>query len=837
VTIPATRHLNTWLEKAIADTTAAYLCASAPGDRLALLRELARLNGGRAMPPPHAPPDDLAPLFRRFGLARSSDGAVRLLDEDLEDIAPGLTEAMRIDAEPRGGIDPAPPDAALLRLTPHSHYRSRTQKAAVQSILTMPDGAGLMVSMPTGAGKSLLFQAPVLWWRQADPGACVIVIVPTIALAEDHQRTLQAMPGLEACRALSGSTLADERQDVIARFRNGEIPILLLSPEAAFGAARADLLQSALPTEAAEKYGQKGRLAAVFMDEAHIIESWGRSFRPDFQRLPALVREFRARNPAIRTVLLSATLTPAAREVLRSDYGEGAHWGEIHAETPRYQFDLSASTFPDLASRNAALVRLIDRAPRPAVVYTTRVDQAEALHELLTKARGYKRLALFTGAISNAHERKRIVEAWAENELDLVVATSAFGLGVDKANVRTVIHACLPEGAPRWYQEVGRASRDGHQGLGVTLWVEKSGHGERRRKNKEEDTFQSDEDDAESMAGGGWLSRELAEGRWLALLKGARADTRAESGEPRLILPLDAAREGMDARYTGERNRGWNRSLLNLLQRQGALVLEADTFDDDTLPLHWRAVIRHSGLLAPTDADAWRSTWDAVFAGRNAEVATARRELREFVHFLRRPERDCLLLGAYRLIEPDTFASACGRCPACRVQGRSAPSSLRPRSAPFTWPPLVTAGAELPKGVLLVAPDNGASDHLLHRLTKAGIDQIVTSEGDAGSIARGLEKARARLGFVQSAEDWIQRDGVLPDLPTAFLPTPHDFLPAWLRELQRLAAERPHQTFILVADPGQRVEGRSLQQIASLHAPYDENALEYFQQQGPRGLT
>ncbi len=837
MTITASRYLNTWLEKAIADTAAAYLCASAPGDRLALLRELARLNGGRAIPPPHPLPDDLEALFPRFGLARSSDGAVRVQDEDLDDIAPGLPEAMRIDAEPRGGIDPAPPDAALLQLTPHSHYRSRTQKAAVQSILIMPDGAGLMVSMPTGAGKSLLFQAPVLSWRQTDPGACVIVIVPTIALAEDHQRTLQAMPGLEGCRALSGSTPADERQDVIARFRNGEVPILLLSPEAAFGTARADLLQSALPAEAPDKYGQKGRLAAVFIDEAHIIESWGRSFRPDFQRLPALVREFRARNPAIRTVLLSATLTPAAREVLRSDYAEGGLWGEIHAEAPRYQFDLSASSFPDLAARNAALVRLIDRAPRPAIVYTTRVDQAEALHKLLTKERGYKRLALFTGAISSPQERKRIVEAWAENELDLVVATSAFGLGVDKANVRTVIHACLPEGAPRWYQEVGRASRDGHQGLGVTLWVERSGLGQRPRKDKEEDTFQSDEDDAESMAGGGWLSRELAEARWLALLKCARSETRAKSGEPRLILPLDAAREGMDPRYTGERNRGWNRNLLNLLQRQGALVLEADAFDDDTLPLHWRTVIHDAGLLAPVDADAWRSTWDAVFIGRNAEVAMARRELREFVHFLRRPERDCLLLGAYRLIEPDTFASACGRCPACRVQGRSAPSSLRPRSALFAWPPRPTSHTDLPQGVLLVAPDNGASNLLLRRLTNAGIGQIVVTESEAEWVASALKEAGSEFGFVQSAEDWIQRDGVLPDLPTAFLPTAHDFLPAWLRELQSLAAQRPHQTFVLVADPAQRVEGRSLQQIASLHAPYDEDALDNFQKQDPRGRS
>ena len=125
--------------------------------------------------------------------------------------------------------------------------------------------------------------------------------------------------------------------------------------------------------------------------------------------------------------------------------------------------------------------------------------------------------------------------------------------------------------------------------------------------------------------------------------------------------------------------------------------------------------------------------------------------------------------------------------------------------------------------------DTGAAvADLQRRLTKAGIGQIVVAESEANSVAHGLKKAGARLGFVQSAEDWMQRDGVLPDLPTAFLPTRNDALPAWLRELQRLAAERPHQTFILVADPGQRVEGRLLQQIASLHAPYDEDALDNF---------
>src|SRR3546814_9498726 len=89
---------------------------------------------------------------------------------------------------------------------------------------------------------------------------------------------------------------------------------------------------------------------------------------------------------------------------------------------------------------------------------------AEELYERLIE-RQYKRIALFTGQITNGDERHQIVEDWAAERIDIVVATSAFGMGVDKSNVRTVVHACLPEGPSRWYQEIGRAARDGHQGL------------------------------------------------------------------------------------------------------------------------------------------------------------------------------------------------------------------------------------------------------------------------------------------------------------------------------------------------------------------------------------
>src|SRR3546814_11584155 len=120
-------------------------------------------------------------------------------------------------------------------------------------------------------------------------------------------------------RALTGDLKGRDRDDLLNEFRRGEIPILLLSPEIALGAARDVLLEAATPAGA--KYASlKANLRTLVIDEAHIVESWGRSFRPDFQRLPALVAELRPLNPYLNVLFLSAILPPAARHVLRPPY-------------------------------------------------------------------------------------------------------------------------------------------------------------------------------------------------------------------------------------------------------------------------------------------------------------------------------------------------------------------------------------------------------------------------------------------------------------------------------------------------------------------------------------
>jgi ATP-dependent DNA helicase RecQ len=465
---------------------------------------------------------------------------IRLVEEADEPGLEGLGAAMQLDTRPRQVFAPACADAVLLRLTEHTEYRSAAQKAAMRALLLQPAGSGLMVSMPTGSGKSLLFQMAALVGRARAPGACVLVITPTVALALDHERTLNGVKGLEASRALTGDTPPSQAAEIVNAFRRGEIPILLISPEKAFNAAlMTSLLEAAQPESVL--YGLEARLTHLFVDEAHIIESWGRSFRPDFQRLPALLAALRKANPDVRAVLLSATLPPNARRVLKAGWSLGGPWLEVDARTPRYEHDVVVGRYHGPISRDAALMRVVDRAPRPAIIYTTQVADAEDLCDRLRIESGYGRLAVFTGE-TGPTERRQIVQDWSADRLDLVVATSAFGMGIDKGNVRTVIHACLPEGPARWYQEIGRASRDGGQGLAVCLFTD-GGH-------------DSDVETAEGLAITGLLTREKAEPRWQALLDKA-VDRGWEEGRRRFTLDLDAVREGNSPR-SGDWNRGWN---------------------------------------------------------------------------------------------------------------------------------------------------------------------------------------------------------------------------------------------------------------------------------------
>jgi ATP-dependent DNA helicase RecQ len=808
-----------WRAAAIDRCQRALANAHSLADRLTLIRSLARLQDGRVLVPEDVQPlspDELVAM-PRFDLATTSNGAAIRLVDTQDPLAPDeFAEAIRLDSAPRAAFKGGTPDAILLRHSAHQAYRTPAQKAAIRALMTMPPGSGLMVCMPTGCGKSLLFQLYPEFLRTRIPGACVAVVTPTVALAHDHARTLATIPGLEHSRAITGDLSSSEREDVLGAFRRGEIPVLLLSPEFALGAARDALVEAATPLH--QKYdGLNAQLKALFIDEAHIVESWGRSFRPDFQRLPALLTDLRQRDPSVVVICLSATLTPAARQELTRAYGAAGSWLEIDAQTPRYEFDIVSQCYSDERVRDEALDHVIDRAPRPLIVYTTRVEDADALHQRL-KARGYGRLALFTGETAGS-ARGRIVDEWAADRLDLVVATSAFGMGIDKSDVRSVVHACLPESPSRWYQEIGRAARDGHQGLSVSLFTNTDSPGGR-----------SDRSDAYAQATGSWLTRELAERRWRALVS-EPVDSRWEGGLRLLTLDLDAAHDGLSTSKPTDHNRNWNRSLLNLLQRARILTVVSVLAEPGDARALWQVEIEEPSVLDPKET----TIWDRIFDVRNQEQSTARSEFNAFAHLMQRPTQRCLLQAVFGLIEGEVehFVPACGRCPSCRKLRLPPPSEIRLHGLETAWPGSELLPAmRLPKGVTLIAPDDPSFgfglSKLLQRLVGAGFDQFITPRDIAADAAARLAQTPARLGLVLSQDEWVgDPSRSLSKIPTAILlPPEQSAAVALLRRVHELGQAARDLPVVILGRPERQIHGRRLDQTVSTHAPYAETWLD-----------
>lgn len=747
--------------------------------------------------------------FDRFGLALTGDGSVlRIVDEEDLPALKGLSTALVLDSRPRQVFDVASPDAVLLRLTEHLNYRTAAQKAAVRALLTQPAGSGLMVSMPTGSGKSLLFQIAANFEREAAPGACAVVITPTIALALDHERTLSNMNGLEGSRALTGDTPPAEANAILSGFRRGTVPILLLSPEKALNSSVIAYLTEAAEPRSAE-YGLDARLTHLFVDEAHIVESWGRSFRPDFQRLPALLARLRAANPSIRAVLLSATLPDASRKILRDGWQLDGDWLEVDARMPRYEHDIVIGHFAWETQRLAALDHVIDRAPRPLILYTTEVEAATDLHQRLTMHRGYQRVALFTGD-TPAGERRRIVDGWAQDSFDIVVATSAFGMGIDKPDVRAVVHACLPEGPARWYQEVGRASRDGGQGLAACLFVDDSSNGDIKQ--------------AYGLATSGWLTRAVAQERWLAMLKAA-AKRHWVGDRLRMSIDLDAFREGLRPK-AGDWNRGWNMTLLTLLQRSEVLRVLSIAADGDQPEFVWDLEIIDHRLLNGVDADVW----DRIETRRSAEISGIRADLDVFVRAMQQPEKVCITRTVFELIEPRSFAPPCGRCPACRSMGITPPAVLSAAGLEKSWPMLTNGRCKLPGGIFLLAPSDPSFEvglsRLVTALTSVGIDQFVTSSALVRAVAHLMVKSATRIGLVIDDREW-SGSAKLAAVPTAILLPDEEWVAESMIDRIVNSAREDTITTIIVARPDRHIRGRRLDQTISRHAPYSEELLQF----------
>ena len=316
------------------------------------------------------------------------------------------------------------------------------QREAVQAAL---DGRDSLVVMPTGGGKSLCYQLPALAHR-----APVLVVSPLIALMADQLRRL-GEAGVRGAMLASG-TPDGHNERALEEIAAGEAQLVLASPERF--ASRA--FTSALA---------RGGVGLFVVDEAHCVAEWGHDFRPDYLRLGEAIAAL-GRPPVMAA---TATATPRVAEEVAARLGL-RDWVSIRSgfDRPNLSFDVVGVEGKGAIARKRALLShlLAEPGSRPAIVYCGTRKDTDAIAEQLA-AQGISTVAYHAGMAAEARAESQ--QAFMEGRADVVVATNAFGMGVDKADVRTVVHWALPTSLEAYYQEAGRAGRDGRLARAVLL--------------------------------------------------------------------------------------------------------------------------------------------------------------------------------------------------------------------------------------------------------------------------------------------------------------------------------------------------------------------------------
>ncbi|MDE2405699.1 MAG: DNA helicase RecQ [Sphingomonadales bacterium] len=308
------------------------------------------------------------------------------------------------------------------------------QRGVVDRVLA---GRSTLAVMPTGAGKSLTYQLPAVML----PGTCV-VISPLIALMHDQLRSAQA----NGIRAAALTSADHDREATIDRFRAGDLDLLYVAPERASQGHFRELLS-------------KAPVCLFAIDEAHCVSEWGHDFRPDYRLLRPLMDAF----PEVPRLALTATADRHTREDILQQLGIAAD-GLIVAgfDRPNIQYRITPRDQPV-----RQLLRLIADTPGPGIVYAQTRAQVERLTESLG-ASGRPVLPYHAGL--DPQVRAANQARFVASEDMVMVATIAFGMGIDKPDVRFVAHAGLPKSIEAYYQETGRAGRDGDAALALMLW-------------------------------------------------------------------------------------------------------------------------------------------------------------------------------------------------------------------------------------------------------------------------------------------------------------------------------------------------------------------------------
>jgi ATP-dependent DNA helicase RecQ len=330
----------------------------------------------------------------------------------------------------------------LHRVFGHRDFRAHQREVCEAAA----SGRDVLLVMPTGAGKSLCYQLPALARRAAEDHATCLVISPLIALMDDQAHKLSAL-GLRVARIHSG--LDRETARAACRdYLSGELDFLFIAPERMRVPGFPEMLAKRKP-------------ALIAVDEAHCISQWGHDFRPDYRTVG---QHLAALRPA-PIIALTATATPTVqRDIVRqlalrdpAIFITGFRRSNLAVEV----LELSKPQRPEFTEK-----LLSEPSSRPAIVYAPSRKSAE---ELATRLNAKFRSAAYHAGLDPG-TRERVQRDFLAGKIEVVVATIAFGMGVDKADVRTVVHVALPGSVEAFYQEIGRAGRDGNQSRSILLY-------------------------------------------------------------------------------------------------------------------------------------------------------------------------------------------------------------------------------------------------------------------------------------------------------------------------------------------------------------------------------
>ncbi|EGQ8513778.1 RecQ family ATP-dependent DNA helicase [Vibrio parahaemolyticus] len=304
------------------------------------------------------------------------------------------------------------------------------QQPVIESVM---NGYSAAAIFPTGSGKSLCYQLPATMLPNL-----TLVISPLLALMKDQLSFLQSK-GIAAA-SIDSSQSREEAQRVMVGVKNGEIKILMISVER-------------LKNERFREFIRQVPISLMVVDEAHCISEWGHNFRPDYLKLPQYQRELNIP----QTLLLTATATPAVIEDMKNKFDIASDHITV---TGFYRSNLDISVIPcEESEKQTQLNTIVAAAPKlPTIVYVTQQQTAEQVAKSLIHI-GVNAHAYHAGMKSEV--REQIQQQFMAGQIDCIVATIAFGMGVDKSDIRRVIHFDLPKSIENYAQEIGRAGRDG----------------------------------------------------------------------------------------------------------------------------------------------------------------------------------------------------------------------------------------------------------------------------------------------------------------------------------------------------------------------------------------